>query len=38
MKKEQINKEFSQIKMEMLADWMKYWDKFDVELYYKLMS
>ena len=38
MKKEQIKKEFSQIKMEMLSDWMKYWDKFDVELYYKLMS
>jgi|TARA_B100000674_G_C37614931_1_gene811571 hypothetical protein len=38
MKKENTAKEFSNVKMEMLVDWMKYWDKFDIELYYKLMS
>ena len=31
MKKENTAKEFSNVKMEMLVDWMKYWDKFDIE-------
>ena len=32
------HKEFSNVKMEALVDWVKYWDKFNVELYYKLMK
>jgi hypothetical protein len=38
IKERKTNKEFSNVKMEALVDWVKYWDKFNVELYYKLMK
>jgi len=38
IKERKTNKEFSNVKMEELVGWVKYWDKFNIELYYKLMK
>lgn len=38
IKERKTNKEFSNAKMVELVDWVKYWDKFNIELYYKLMK
>ena len=39
IKERNTNKEFSNAKMAgELVDWVKYWDKFNIELYYKLMK